>query len=218
MNLVNSFITDIERCLVFSTIVLPLDGLITDTTYLHYECFLDACRSFNITIPNELSFEEQKVFRSHQWLEDIDNLSHQQKEELILEKNRLYNDELDDIDDDDIYPGILALITDAHKQNVLIYAVSDDDLANKLIEQLELPSYINLITSNDLKKVTYDILVIDDLVTLNAMDNKPIISILLSQNDLSYSTDFTIQNTEELTLCFFKKIWEETNDLQYYSR
>lgn len=198
---------------MFSTIILPLDGLITDTTYLHYDCFLDASRSFNLSISNELSFEEQKIFRTHKWLEEVNNLSYLQKEELILEKIRLYDEELEDIDDEDVYPGILTLINDAHEQHILIYAISDDTLANKLINQLELPSYLNLITSDEIKKMTSNILILDDLATLDFIDNEPMISIFLSQDDLSNSATYTIKNTEELTLCFLKKIWEEHNDL-----
>lgn len=195
---------------MFDNIVLPLDGLVTDTTYLHHLCFLDVLEHSYLNMPTTKTFEEQRIFRRHTWLDDYYDLTHRQKEVIVLKKDALYEEELEDIEPDDIYPGIKELLIEAKKHHITVYCYSDSRLASKLIQQLGISSLVTLISLEQLADISCDVFIIDDKHDLNLVRDTPNITLALSPNKSfdSYSI-ISVQNTEELTLRYLIKLWKE---------
>ncbi|MGX4685637.1 hypothetical protein JNUCC83_01870 [Vagococcus sp. JNUCC 83] len=195
---------------MFDNIVLPLDGLVTDTTYLHNLCFIDVLKHSYLNMPTIKTFEEQKIFRRYTWLDDYYDLTHQQKEVIILNKDAIYEEELEDIEPDDIYPGIRELFIEAKKEHITVYCYSASRLASKLIQQLGISSLVTLIALEQLADISCDFFIIDDKHDLNLVRNMPNVTLALSPNkSFDPYPIISVQNTEELTLCYLIKLWKE---------
>ncbi|MGX6969699.1 HAD family phosphatase [Vagococcus bubulae] len=191
---------------MFSTITLALDGIITDTTYLHYESFLHAFDFFDYTLPNNLSFQEQMTFRKNDWLDAIDHLSNSQKNDIIQKKNEYYLVGINDLTDDDLYPGIKELFNEAEYLSIIINCYSNNPLAKDVLKNLGLNPTTHIMNFDDLNNQSSDIIVIDNETDLT---NQSSLLFFLTQDDTKYQGIQYVQNTEELTMAYFKKIWEE---------
>ena len=185
---------------MFSTITLALDGIITDTTYLHYESFLHAFDFF------DLSFQEQMTFRKNDWLDAIDHLSNSQKNDIIQKKNEYYLVGINDLTDDDLYPGIKELFNEAEYLSIIINCYSNNPLAKDVLKNLGLNPTTHIMNFDDLNNQSSDIIVIDNETDLT---NQSSLLFFLTQDDTKYQGIQYVQNTEELTMAYFKKIWEE---------
>lgn len=137
-------------------------------------------------------------------------MTHRQKEVIVLKKDALYEEELEDIEPDDIYPGIKELLIEAKKHHITVYCYSDSRLASKLIQQLGISSLMTLISLEQLADISCDVFIIDDKHDLNLVRDSPNITLALSPNKSfdSYSI-ISVQNTEELTLRYLIKLWKE---------
>lgn len=191
---------------MFSTITLALDGIITDTTYLHYESFLHAFDFFDYTLPNNLSFKEQMTFRKNDWLDAVDTLSNFQKNKIIQKKHEYYLAGINDLTYDDIYPGIEELFSEAERLSITINCYSNNPLAKDVLKKLGLNPTTHIINFDDLNNQSSDIIVIDNETDLT---NHYSLLFFLTQDDTKYQGIQYVQNTEELTMAYFKKIWEE---------
>lgn len=191
---------------MFSTVTLALDGIITDTTHMHYESFLYAFNFFNIFLPDNLSYEEQIIFRKNNLLHSLLSLNTDQKEDIIKKKNDYYSTYLTKLNFEDLYPGIDNLFSEMEHLSIKINCYSDNPLAKNVLKQLGLNYETNILTLDDLSNQSSDIMIVDHKTELN---HNPSLLLFLTQDYSNNKRVHCIQNTEEITMAYLKKIWEE---------
>ncbi|GAA0469848.1 beta-phosphoglucomutase [Alkalibacillus silvisoli] len=124
--------------------IFDLDGVITDTAELHYQAWKRLADSLEITIDRDFN-EKLKGIGRMESLEKIlalapdqQNLSQELKDALATKKNDHYVDLLKMINEEDILPGIKALLMRIRKEGIHVGLASASKNAKYVLSELGL--------------------------------------------------------------------------------
>lgn len=131
-------------------VILTFSGMFIDENSLNLKAWRKLCNSYGIAFQKEwealsLAGEDRQMAKAvtrHLGNNSAD--SHGAWRRLIEEKNRFFLDALQEVDENDLQPGIAPLLKDLKKNGVKIAVISEFENTKQLIEQLEVGDFVNV--------------------------------------------------------------------------
>ncbi len=142
---------DIKGC------IFDLDGVIVDTAKYHYLSWLKITEKFGFSF-TENDNERLKGISRMQSLEiilDIGNisLSQNEKEKLCAEKNDIYLEQISQLSENEVLPGVRSFLEHLKSQNLKVALGSASKNATRIINTLEMDKYFDaLVDGNHVTK------------------------------------------------------------------
>lgn len=108
---------------MFKGALFDLDGVIADTSTLHFEAWKKLTNNyFAVKLPSDLEEKTKGVSRANSLkviLNYLDvSVSERMFQQLLFEKNEQYKESLKQLSPDNILPGVAAFISELKQQNV----------------------------------------------------------------------------------------------------
>ncbi len=211
--------------------IFDLDGVIVDTAKYHYLAWRNLANELGFDFSEKQNEQLKGVSRvkSLEILLDIGkiNLSEDQKQKLLTEKNNEYLEYVKQMTADEILPGILNLL-DFLDQNKIKYALGSASKNAPLIlkkvglykrfsaivdgndvSKAKPDPEVFLIAAKKLGKEPTDCIVIEDAIAgIQAANIAQMTSIGIGDRSILNEADFVLNNTNELTIDFVEKLIE----------
>ncbi len=129
--------------------IFDLDGVIIDTAHYHYIAWKRLASEFNINLTIEQNERLKGVSRMRS-LEIILELGHiqlseEEKEKLAVRKNSWFIEYIESIRPEEIFPGVIALITALREKHFKIALASSSKNAQRVIELLKIANLFDAI-------------------------------------------------------------------------
>lgn len=136
---------------MFQGVLFDLDGVITDTAEYHYLAWkkladnlgIQIDRHFNEKLKGVSREDSLKLILEHGKLSE--QLSPEKFHALMTEKNENYIKMIQGISEEDIFPGILALLKDLKSANIKIALASASKNGPMLLEKMGISHYFDAI-------------------------------------------------------------------------
>ena len=121
---------------MFKGVLFDLDGVITDTAEFHYHAWKK--------LGNEIGISIDRVFN-----EQLKGVSREDSLQLLLKygKNDYYLEMIQAITPEDVYPGILSLLTELREANIKIALASASKNGPFLLEKMQLTPLFDAIAN-----------------------------------------------------------------------
>lgn len=142
-------------------LLFDLDGVVVFTDRYHYHAWKMVCSEngweFNEEINHKLRgvsrMESLQIILDHNQVE----VSSENKDEIAARKNSYYVKYLKDINDGDIYPGVIDFIKKARDKGVKTAICSSSKNAEAILQMLKIDHFFDAIVSgNDIQKTKPD--------------------------------------------------------------
>ena len=212
--------------------IFDLDGVIVDTAKYHYLAWRNLANELGFDFSENQNEQLKGVsrVRSLEILLDIGkiDLSEDQKQKLLTKKNKEYLEYVNRMTADEILPGINELLNFLDQKNIKYALGSASKNAPLILKKVGLfdrftaivdgndvskakpDPEVFLIAAKKLKKDPVDCIVIEDaLAGIQAANNAKMISVGIGDKNILKDADFTLNNTNELTIDFAKKLIEK---------
>ncbi|UQS82285.1 beta-phosphoglucomutase [Bombilactobacillus folatiphilus] len=126
--------------------LFDLDGVIADTSVYHFQAWRALIQTnFHKKLPDELEQRTKGVSRADSLQAILDFLQidvpQKQFEQLMIEKNQLYLQSLEQLQPKDTLPGIVALLEALQAQKIKIALASASRNAPTILAKLQLTDY-----------------------------------------------------------------------------
>ncbi len=137
--------------------IFDLDGVIVDTAKYHFIAWKRIGEKVGFTLTHEQNESLKGVSR----VESLDRilawakeeLTQEEKERLLIEKNQDYLAQIDDMGQEEILPGVLSLLQYAKKNNIPVALGSASKNATAILQKLGITSYFDaLVDGNHVTK------------------------------------------------------------------
>lgn len=206
-------------------IVFDLDGVITDTSYLHFIAWKELAESLGIAIDGKFNECLKGVSRMGS-LELIlqhggqeNDYTPEEKEVLAAKKNARYVELLQDITPKNVLPGVLAFLEECHKRGIKTALASASKNAPFILDKLEISNHFDYVA--DAAKVAhskpapdiflaaaagldiaseYCIGVEDAAAGIQAIHAAGMKAVGIGEEKTLYEADLLFSSTEKLTL------------------
>lgn len=220
---------------MFQGVLFDLDGVITDTAEYHYKAWKNLANELGVTIDRDFNEQLKGVSREdsldlilkHGGIrEEIDDNTFKA---LAAKKNDVYVETIQSFSEDDIFPGILALLKELKQHNIKIALASASKNGPLLLEKMNLTHYFDAIvdpSSVDSGKPAPDIFIaaanaIDCPVTecIGIEDSQAGITAIKQSGALpigvgsseDLGNDITlVSDTSKLTYTFLEESWNSS--------
>lgn len=132
-------------------IIFDLDGVIVDTALFHFMAWKRLAHEIDLYFDKEMNEKLKGVSRINSFkiiLEmnnKLDEFSLEEIEYYINLKNTYYLQLVDTITEKNILPGVMKLLEDCKKNNILLAVASASKNALKVIEKLSIINYFDYI-------------------------------------------------------------------------
>ena len=212
--------------------IFDLDGVIVDTAKYHYLAWRNLANELGFDFSENQNEQLKGVsrVRSLEILLDIGkiDLSEDQKQKLLTKKNKEYLEYVNRMTADEILPGINELLNFLDQKNIKYALGSASKNAPLILKKVGLfnrftaivdgndvskakpDPEVFLIAAKKLKKDPVDCIVIEDaLAGIQAANNAKMISVGIGDKNILKDADFILNNTNELTIDFAKKLIEK---------
>lgn len=137
--------------------IFDLDGVIVDTAKYHFIAWKRIGEKVGFTLTHEQNESLKGVSR----VESLDRilawakeeLTQEEKERLLIEKNQDYLAQIDDMGQEEILPGVLSLLQYAKENNIPVALGSASKNATAILQKLGITSYFDaLVDGNHVTK------------------------------------------------------------------
>lgn len=137
--------------------IFDLDGVIVDTAKYHFIAWKRIGEKVGFTLTHEQNESLKGVSR----VESLDRilawakeeLTQEEKERLLIEKNEDYLAQIDDMGQEEILPGVLSLLQYAKENNIPVALGSASKNATAILQKLGITSYFDaLVDGNHVTK------------------------------------------------------------------
>lgn len=137
--------------------IFDLDGVIVDTAKYHFIAWKRIGEKVGFTLTHEQNESLKGVSR----VESLDRilawakeeLTQEEKERLLIEKNEDYLAQIDDMGQEEILPGVLSLLQYAKENNIPVALGSASKNATAILKKLGITSYFDaLVDGNHVTK------------------------------------------------------------------
>ncbi len=209
--------------------IFDLDGVIVDTAKYHYLAWKNLANSlgFDFTPSNNELLKGVSRVRSLDILLSIGkiNLSQEEKDKLLAQKNEEYLTYVNQMTSDEILPGITALLSYLEGQQITFSLGSASKNAPLILKKVGLfNKFSAIVDGNDvsmakpdpevfllaakkLNKSPQDCIVVEDAAAgVQAAKNAKMICVGIGDSTILKDADFTLASTEEFTIDFAKKL------------
>ncbi len=138
---------------MFKGVLFDLDGVLTDTAEYHYLAWKELANHLDIHIDREFNEQLKGVSREDSLTlilkhgNQLDKFSKEEFAQLAKQKNDLYVEMIQKVSPKDVYPGILALLSDLKAQNIAISLASASKNGPVLLKKLGLLPYFDAIAN-----------------------------------------------------------------------
>lgn len=138
---------------MFKGVLFDLDGVLTDTAEYHYLAWKELANHLGIHIDRDFNEQLKGVSREDSLTlilkhgNQLDQFSKEEFAELAKQKNDLYVEMIQKVSPKDVYPGILALLSDLKAQNIAISLASASKNGPVLLKKLGLLPYFDAIAN-----------------------------------------------------------------------
>lgn len=136
---------------MFKGAAFDLDGVITDTAEFHYLAWKKLGEKLEISFDREFNERLKGISRdeSLELILSLDNkqndFSPKEKQELMTSKNNLYIELIQNINKDNILPGIFELLNDFKFHNIKMAIASASKNAPMILEKLEIIDFFDIV-------------------------------------------------------------------------
>ncbi|MDY7394459.1 beta-phosphoglucomutase [Aureibaculum sp. 2210JD6-5] len=210
-------------------IIFDLDGVIVDTAKYHYLAWKNLANElgFDFTeTQNELLKGVSRV-KSLEILLEIGkvNLSQDKKDKLLIEKNKEYLEEVNQMTDDEVLPGILELLNFLDKSNIKYALGSASKNAPLILKKVGLYNrFAAIVDGNDVIKAKpdpevfliaakklnadpKDCIVFEDAIAgVQAANAAGMISIGIGEKETLHEADYIYADTSKINIDFITKL------------
>lgn len=137
--------------------IFDLDGVIVDTAKYHFIAWKRIGEKVGFTLTHEQNESLKGVSR----VESLDRilawakeeLTQEEKERLLIEKNQDYLAQIDNMGQEEILPGVLSLLQYAKENNIPVALGSASKNATAILQKLGITSYFDaLVDGNHVTK------------------------------------------------------------------
>ena len=133
--------------------IFDLDGVIVDTAKYHFLAWKRIGEKVGFTLTHEQNESLKGVSR----VESLDRilswakveLSQEEKEQLLHEKNKDYLAQINTMGQDEILPGVLTLLQYAKENNIPVALGSASKNATAILEKLGITNYFNALVDGN---------------------------------------------------------------------
>lgn len=209
--------------------IFDLDGVIVDTAKYHYLAWKNLANDLGFEFTEKQNEQLKGVSRvkSLEILLKIGSieLSEDKKQELLAEKNKEYLEYVNTMTSNEILPGINQLLNYLEEKNIKFALGSASKNAPLILEKVGLfDKFTAIVDGNDVSKAkpdpevfliaakklnknSNDCIVIEDaLAGIQAANIAGMISVAIGDKKILHEADFVLNNTNELTIDFVKKL------------
>lgn len=209
--------------------IFDLDGVIVDTAKYHYLAWKNLANDLGFEFTEKQNEQLKGVSRvkSLEILLKIGSieLSEDKKQELLAEKNKEYLEYVNTMTSNEILPGINQLLNYLEEKNIKFALGSASKNAPLILEKVGLfDKFTAIVDGNDVSKAKPDpevfliaakklnknsnncIVIEDALAGIQAANIAGMISVAIGDKKILHEADFVLNNTNELTIDFVKKL------------
>ncbi len=209
--------------------IFDLDGVIVDTAKYHYLAWKNLANDLGFEFTEKQNEQLKGVSRvkSLEILLKIGSieLSENKKQELLAEKNKEYLEYVNTMTSNEILPGINQLLNYLEEKNIKFALGSASKNAPLILEKVGLfDKFTAIVDGNDVSKAKPDpevfliaakklnknsnncIVIEDALAGIQAANIAGMISVAIGDKKILHEADFVLNNTNELTIDFVKKL------------
>lgn len=134
-------------------VIFDLDGVIVSTDQYHYLAWKSLADEYNFIFSEEINHMLRGVSRAESLkiILDVNGRTVEPDEfvEMLEKKNTLYKKSLVDLKEDDILPGVIDLLTDLKKHNILVAIGSSSKNTPLILKQIGLSEAFNIIVDGN---------------------------------------------------------------------
>lgn len=130
-------------------VIFDFDGVIANTDLYHFIAWKKSVRIIDLNIDQSIQKNLRGLTREATLLQILKlndkKISKQEFEDVLLLKNKLYNEFIFDISIDDVLPGIIDFLSWLQKNNFKIAMASISKNAEKIIKNIGIYKYFDVI-------------------------------------------------------------------------
>ena len=133
--------------------IFDLDGVIVDTAKYHFIAWKRIAKKVNFSLTHEQNESLKGVSRVEsldrilQWANST--ITATEKEALLDEKNQDYLNQINDMGEEEILPGVLDLLNYARKNSIPVALGSASKNATPILEKLGISNFFNAIVDGN---------------------------------------------------------------------
>ncbi len=137
----------------FTACIFDLDGVIVDTAKYHYQAWRRLAQGFNYDLDERVNESLKGVSRldSLNTILDLAGVSRsaEEKEKLCALKNGWYLSYIDEMEDDEVLPGVIDFLHALRDRGIKIGLGSASKNAGRILRQLGLSDYFDAIVDGN---------------------------------------------------------------------
>ncbi|MET2985839.1 beta-phosphoglucomutase [Aureibaculum conchae] len=210
-------------------IIFDLDGVIVDTAKYHYLAWKNLANELGFDFTEKQNEQLKGVSRvkSLEILLSIGNtnLSNTKKDELLIEKNKEYLEEVNQMTADEILPGIVELLDFLEAENIKFALGSASKNAPLILKKVGLyERFSAIVDGNDVSKAKPDpevfliaaeklnrgpkncIVFEDAIAGVQAANAAGMISIGIGDKETLHEADYVFSDTSKIEIDLIKKL------------
>lgn len=204
-------------------VIFDMDGVITDTSVLHFKAWKRLAKEIGIKLPQEFNEKLKGVSR----MESLDLIlrfgeveySDQEKSVLADKKNNYYLNYIKAITNANLIPGVLECFNLLKEKGIKIVLASASNNANLVVKLLNIENYFDFIVNpNEIKKGKPDpeifiraaegigvkpsncIGIEDSVAGIMAINNCGMFSVGIGKKEILYMADTCVKDLTEFSI------------------
>lgn len=131
-------------------VIFDLDGILTDTSIYHARAWAELVRGLGYEPPEDLEERVKGISRMASLRialgDHADEYSEEQLQELAAKKNARYQEAIEDVGPDDLFPGALALFDDLERAGIKVVIGSASKNTMTVVERLGIADRLDAVS------------------------------------------------------------------------